>query len=65
MNKGKKYTAKQICDFVNCGRFSLNQSSVEPRTISHLVNSAKYSAGSMLYDVKVEKRHGYNYYWVT
>ena len=63
-NKGKKFTAKQIAEFINNGRFALNQSSVEPKTVSYHINCAKYNVKSMLYDVMVEKQYNLNYYWV-
>ena len=64
LNRGRKYTAKQICEFINNGGFALNQHSVVPKTVSYHINAAKYSPGSMLYDVMVEKIGGYNHYWV-
>ena len=65
MNKGKKYTAKQISEFINTGGFALNQSCVHPKTISYHVNAAKYNVKSQLYDVNVEKVNNLNYYWVN
>ena len=35
------------------------------KTVSYHINAAKYSPGSMLYDVMVEKVGGYNHYWVN
>ena len=64
LNRGRKYTAKQICEFINNGGFALNQSHVHPKTVAYHVNSAKYNVGSMLYDVRCEKVHNLNYYWV-
>ena len=63
-NRGKRFTAKEICEFINGGGFALNQSSVEPKTVSYHINCAKYNVKSMLYDVMVEKRYNLNYYWV-
>lgn len=63
-NKGKRFTAKEICEFINGGGFALNQSHVHPKTVAYHVNSARYNVGSMLYDVCCEKVHNLNYYWV-
>ena len=65
LNRGRKYTAKQICEFINNGGFALNQYSVVPKTVSYHINAARYTPGSMLYDVQVEKVGGYNHYWVN
>ena len=64
LNKGKKFTAKEISEFINNGGFALNQSHVHPKMVAYHVNSAKYNVGSMLHDVVVEKRGNLNYYWV-
>ena len=64
-DKGKKFSAKQICEWINCGRFGLNNKAVYPKTISYFINSAKYNTSNILNEVRVEKGYGnLNYYWV-
>ena len=63
-NKGKKYTAKEICDWINNNSFALNQCSVDPKAVSYHVRGARYNNAHMLYDVRVEKVGSVNHYWV-
>ena len=65
LNKGKKYTARQISDFINCGEFHLNQSSVTPHQVTYYINMGKYVPKHILYGVHVEKIQGRNHYWLN
>lgn len=64
-NRGKKCTAKQISEWINSERFSMNNVIVNPRLISYLISSGRYNPSHMLYDVECENRHNLNYYWVN
>ena len=63
-NRGKRCTAGEIADFINNNGFSLNQYSLHPTRVSHMINSARWSNSNMLYEVRVEKVNGRNQYWV-
>ncbi|MBP5699253.1 MAG: hypothetical protein J6W71_00135, partial [Methanobrevibacter sp.] len=60
-NKGKKCTASEIADFVNCNDFGLNQYSLHPTRVSNMINSAKYYRSHILSDIRVEKINGRNH----
>ena len=62
-NRGKKYTAKQICDFIVRNNLNSRNSEVHHNAISRLVEGDKRSK-SVLQDVQVEKRSGRNYYYM-
>ena len=64
LNRGKKKTGKEICEFINCGEFHLNNHSVTPNRVALLVKKDGYELGNMLYNVQVESVNGYNRYWV-
>ena len=63
-NKGKKFSAKQICEWINSYRFGLNGKAVYPKTISYHISQGKYNPSNILNEVNVEKKHNLNYYWV-
>lgn len=62
--KGKKVTAKEISDWINGNSFSMNNATINPGVISYLIRQSKFNNGSMLYDVRSEKRYNLSYYWV-
>lgn len=64
LNKGRKCTSAEIADFVNNNGFSLNQYSLHPTRVSHMINSAKWNNSNMLYEVNSEKVNGRNVYWM-
>ena len=63
-NKGKKYTAKDISEWICSNNFSLNGSIVNPLIIAKLIKAGKYRPNHILYDVECETRHNLKYYWV-
>ena len=65
MNRGRKYTAKQICEFINNGEFHLNKGSANPKQVSHMIRHDQYALSNMLYNVQVEKKGNLSYYWVS
>ena len=62
-NRGRKYTAKQICDFIVRNNLNSRNSEVHQNAISRMVQSDK-ATKSVLQDVQVEKRSGMNYYYM-
>ena len=64
-NKGKKCTAHEIAEFINTNGFGLNQYSLHPKRVSHMINSARWNNSNILYGVQVEKIDGRNHYWLN
>lgn len=62
-NRGERFTAKEICEFIVRNKLNSRNSEVHHNAISRLVESDKHSK-SVLQDVQVEKRGGRNYYWM-
>ena len=62
-NKGKKFTARQITDFIVGNKLNSNTSEVHYNAISRLIRGDQYP-NSVLSDVKVEKIKGRNYYYM-
>lgn len=63
-NKGKKYTGKEICDFLN-PVLNSKQWSVTPKTIGKLFANDKTRIGTLLFPVKCEQTNkGHRLYWI-
>lgn len=62
-NRGKKYTAKNICDFLN--KTIPSRISITPKSIGKLFAIDKKSITSLLYPVQCEKTNkGHRLYWI-
>ena len=64
MNKGKRFTAKQISEWINSGWFGLNRSLVNANVIGRLINANRFTSSNMMSEIKTEKVGNYRYYWV-
>ena len=64
MNKGKRFTAKQISEWINSEWFGLNRALVNARTVSRLINANRFTSSNMMSEIKSEKVGNYRYYWV-
>ena len=64
MNKGKRFTAKQISEWINSEWFGLNRALVNARTVSRLISSGMYCNSDMLSEINYEKVGNLGYYWV-
>lgn len=53
-NKGKKFTSKEIADFINHNDFGLKKYSVSQVTISKWIISAK---GNLLEEIKMDREN--------
>ena len=62
-NRGRKFTAKQICEFMVNNHLNSRNSEVHQNAISRMIQSDK-NTKSVLQDVQVEKRSGRNYYYL-
>lgn len=60
-NKGKKFTAKQICKFILDNKLSSRDSELNRSSIARLIKSDVY----ILSDVHIEKKGNLNYYFIT
>lgn len=64
MNKGKRFTAKQISEWINSEWFGLNRALVNARTVSRLISSGMYCNSNILSEINYEKDGNLGYYWV-
>jgi len=64
MNKGKRFTAKQISEWINSEWFGLNRALVNARTVSRLISSGMYCNSNILSEINYEKDGNFGYYWV-
>ena len=64
MNKGKRFTAKQISEWINSEWFGLNRALVNARTVSRLISSSMYCNSNILSEINYEKSGNLGYYWV-
>ena len=64
MNKGKRFTAKQISEWINSEWFGLNRALVNARTVSRLISSGMYCNSNILSEINYEKVGNLGYYWV-
>ena len=64
MNKGKRFTAKQISEWINSEWFGLNRALVNARTVSRLISSGMYCNSDILSEINYEKSGNLGYYWV-
>ena len=64
MNKGKRFTAKQISEWINSEWFGLNRALVNARTVSRLISSGMYCNSNILSEINYEKVSNLGYYWV-
>ena len=64
MNKGKRFTAKQISEWINSEWFGLNRALVNARTVSRLISSGMYCNSDFLSEINYEKSGNLGYYWV-
>lgn len=63
-NKGKKYTGKEICYFLN-KVINSKKWTITPKSIGKLFNNDKCAISSLLYPVKCEvTTGGYRIYWM-
>ena len=63
-NPGKKYTAKEICDFMN-RVIQSRQWIITPKAIGKLFNTDRCAISGLLYPVHCEETNkGYRVYWV-
>ena len=62
-NRGKKFTSKQLQDFIVENNLYRSSSELNKVAISRMIASDK-KFGTILRDVQVEKVGGRNYYWV-
>ncbi len=63
-NKGKKYTAKEICDFLN-RVINSRQWLITPKGIGKLFNIDRCAISTLLYPVKCEETNkGHRVYWI-
>ena len=62
-NRGQKFTARQIVEFIISNELNSINTEVHQNAISRMINS-DIQFGSILKDVKVEKVNGRNYYWM-
>lgn len=64
MNKGKRFTAKQISEWINSEWFGLNRALVNASTVSKLISSGMYCNSNILSEINYEKDGNFGYYWV-
>ena len=63
-NKGKKYTGKEICDFLN-RVIAPRKWVITPKGIGKLFNNDQTAISGLLYPVKCEPTNaGHRVYWV-
>ena len=62
-NKGKKFTTKQLADFLIENNLNRSNSELQPNAIARMINS-DIQFGTILRDVQVEKIRGRNHYWM-
>ncbi|WP_406533390.1 hypothetical protein [Methanobrevibacter sp.] len=63
-NKGKKYTGKEICDFLN-KVIDSKQWIITPKLVGKLFNTDRSNLSAILYPVHCEKTYkGHRVYWV-
>lgn len=63
-NKGKRFTAGEIVNFVNCNPFSMQKHSVTTQELSTYWRVDQGSNSSLLYDVSREKKGNSFVYWI-
>ena len=54
MNKGKRFTAKQISEWINSEWFGLNRALVNARTVSRLISGGMYCNSNILSEINYE-----------
>lgn len=65
-NKGKKYTAKEISEWINNNNFCLNRALCNGMVIGRLISNGMYQPNHILYDVECEVGKGNRkLYWVN
>lgn len=64
-NKGKKYTAKEISNWINENPFNLSKSFISAQYVGQEIAKYKSQNAHMLYGITVEKRKTGSdlYYW--
>ena len=55
-HRGKRCTAKEISEWINCNQFNLNHCLVNANIISRLIYAGKYVPSHILYDVESSVR---------
>ena len=64
LNKGKKFTARQISEWINSEWFGLNRALINSRTVSRLISSGMHCNSNIMSEIKYEKVGNLGYYWV-
>lgn len=62
-NKGRKFTAREICNFIVENKLNRSNTSIHYNAIARLIKEDKYP-NHILSNVKVEKNKGRNYYYI-
>ena len=63
-NRGKRFTAKQISDWINGEWFGFNRSLINARVVGQMLARERHQSSNILSEVQMETINNLKEYWV-